>query len=339
MNMEIEEKPKNIQVETYADDMNKAIGSIGMNEGGFVKKIIHEQETNDLKKEEFSPESKKNQVFMLLSFLFILAATVSLVFALVIKWKTSTVSVPTHYAPIVFTDGEQFLEIGGMSKDKISKIVNDEAVATEVKSGGLEAIYLTNNKKVIGIKEFLTDIEANVDQNQLAFVEDNFLLGVTNLVNISPVQVEPILDTSSVDMTKDVTSSVDTVKDVLSSTDIVNPAVPETITNVNNKNLFILLKMRSVQDVFTGIHSWEDKMFYDLHGFFGVDITAETKYLLTKDFEDGVVKNKNARILRDKDGKIVLIYVYVNDTSIVLTNSEQTVAEIMTRLAASQVKK
>ena len=240
------------------------------------------------KKEEYSSESKKNQIFVLLGFLFILVAVSFLAFTVFTRWKSSVVLVASHFSPIIFTDQDKFLEIGGMQKDQISKTISDEVNATDVKSGAIEAIYLTNNKKVVGFRELLTTIEANVDQTQLAFLDDNFLLGASNQ---------------------------------------------------DTKNLFILLKMRSVQDVFAGMHSWEDKMFYDLHGFFGVEVNPDTKYLLTKNFEDGIVKNKNARILYDNDGKIVMTYAYVNDTSVVVTNSETTTDEIITRLAASQVKK
>ena len=105
------------------------------------------------------------------------------------------------------------------------------------------------------------------------------------------------------------------------------------------KDLFILLKTRSFVDIFPDLKSWENKMFSDLHGFFGVDINIDTNYLLTKDFEDGVANNKNARILYDKDGKIVLEYVFANDTSLIITNSDRAVQEVMLRLVSGQIKK
>ncbi len=104
------------------------------------------------------------------------------------------------------------------------------------------------------------------------------------------------------------------------------------------RDFFILLKVHSTVDVFDALRAWESKMFFDLHGFFGVDITPQTKYLLTKEFENGIVENKNARILYDKDNKIVLMYILANDTSVVFTNTENAAHELMLRLAASQVK-
>ena len=106
-----------------------------------------------------------------------------------------------------------------------------------------------------------------------------------------------------------------------------------------NKDLFILLKSRSFLDVFPILKNWESKMFADLHGLFRVDINANTNYLLTKNFEDGFVNNKNARILRDKNGKIVLEYIFADDTSVVITNSDVAAQEIMARLVSSQIQK
>lgn len=102
---------------------------------------------------------------------------------------------------------------------------------------------------------------------------------------------------------------------------------------------FILLKMRSIPDIFDAMRSWEGKMFSDLHGFAGTAIAPETKYLLGKNFEDGVVENKNARILYDHEGNAVLMYVFADDNSVVISNTRDAVREIMIRLAVSQVGK
>ncbi len=111
------------------------------------------------------------------------------------------------------------------------------------------------------------------------------------------------------------------------------------IKNDNSSNsFFMLMKMRSIIDVFEIMRSWESKMFLDLHGFFGVDLLPETKYLLTKNFENGIIENKNARILYDTDKNIVMAYVFADDNSIVITNSENAVREIILRLGTSEVK-
>lgn len=116
---------------------------------------------------------------------------------------------------------------------------------------------------------------------------------------------------------------------VMKNGDIKNP----------QNDFFMILKVRSIPDVFTSMRTWENKMFADLHGFFGIDFSPTSKYLITKSFQNGIVENKNARILYDTENKIVMMYVFVDDNSIVITDSENTVREIMLRLGSSLIKK
>jgi hypothetical protein len=111
------------------------------------------------------------------------------------------------------------------------------------------------------------------------------------------------------------------------------------IANKETKNLFFLIKMRSIVDIFDVMRTWENKMFFDLHQFFGVELNTDTKYLLEKSFEDGVVQNKNARILRDNNGTIIMMYVFAEEDSLIITNSEKTAEELILRLASGRVKK
>lgn len=104
-------------------------------------------------------------------------------------------------------------------------------------------------------------------------------------------------------------------------------------------NLFILFKVTSFGESFEQIREWEDKMFLDLHGFFGYDISLFTSYLLSKDFEDGFVQNKNTRILYDDTGKIVMMYLYIDDNFVVITNTEQAIREATLRVNSSKIKK
>ena len=288
----MENQIKNKKIQTYAEDVAKAIES---GQGGVIKEIIQSQEEQEAQKENLSPESKKNKLFMFISITLIFLAIIVLIVYATFKEQISTVSVKPQFTPIIFTDQNVFLEIGGLTKDKISQTILNEVNNTKVKTGGVEGIYLTENKNIVQFRKLTSLIQGNLSLDKVTFLDDNFLLGVVN-----------------------------------------SDAKPASSVG---RDLFILLKMRSIADIFDGIRSWESKMFYDLHGFFGVGINADTSYLLTKDFEDGIVENKNARILKDKDGKIVFMYVFADETSLIITNTNIATYEIMLRLAGSQIKK
>ena len=283
--MEEENKTKHTIVQTYAEDMAKVIQD---DQGGLIKKIIHGEEEHDKeKKKNPSPELSKNRFFMLISLLLILTALAVLFFFFFNK-NISTVDIEKQFTPIIFNDRSAYLEVKGFDKDEIIQTILSEVDTTRVKNGGVEGIYLTYDKKVIGLREFIKLIKGNFVLGDRIFINDNFLLGVEN---------------------------------------------NET------KDFFILIKVRSIADVFDSLRAWENKMFIDLQGFFRVAISPETKYLLTKNFEDGVVENKNARILYDENNKIVMMYILADDTSIIITNTKNVAHEIMLRLASSRIEK
>jgi hypothetical protein len=123
------------------------------------------------------------------------------------------------------------------------------------------------------------------------------------------------------------------------SSDLVSDNFLLGVVNGQTKDFFILIKVRSIPDIFDSLRRWENKMFFDLHGFFGIEISPETKYLLTENFKDGIVENKNTRILYDKDNNIVMMYILADDNSVIITNTINAAHEIMLRLASSRVEK
>jgi len=112
---------------------------------------------------------------------------------------------------------------------------------------------------------------------------------------------------------------------------------PDTQTNTGT-GFFILLKVRSIADIFDSMRLWENNLLTDLHGFLGVNISSDTNYLFTKNFIDGIVENKNARVLYDNSGNIVLMYIFADDNSVIITDSSNAAHEILLRLASSQVQ-
>jgi hypothetical protein len=272
-------------IETYAEDMAEVLQD---DREGLVKKMIHGEEEHEKEKRNFSPESNKNKLFMFASFLFISFALIILFFFL-FKKEDNTVVVEKQFTPIIFSDQSVPLEVFGLKKEEIVQTVLNEINTTKVKVGGVEGIYLLENKQIIGLRRFFSLIESNFTPgDNTLLINDNFLLGVAN--------------------------------------------------NNESKDFFILLKVHSIADIFSALRAWEGKIFSDLYGFFGLSISVDTNYLLTKEFQDGIVDNKNARVLLSKDDQAVLMYVFADDNSVIITNSQNTAHEIILRLTSSQKK-
>ncbi|OGI46534.1 hypothetical protein A2121_01495 [Candidatus Nomurabacteria bacterium GWB1_40_6] len=289
-------------VKTYAEDMASVLES---DKEGLVKKIIHGEEEHEQEKKNLSPESKKNRLFMLIGFVLIFLALLILSYFLFKKEDINTVAVQKQFIPLIFNDKSEFVEILGLNKDEVVETILSQVNDTEVKIGGIKGIYLTENKQIIGLRRFITIIKGNfVPGEDKLFVDDNFLMGsmLTGLKSSSPT---------------------------------AGPARPPEGAG---GDFFILLKTRSTADIFSQLRVWEEKMLADLHKFAGIDLSAETNYLFTKDFEDGVIENKNARILHNKDGGIVLMYIFADENSVIITSSELATHEIILRLASSEKK-
>ncbi len=279
------EKVQNKIVETYGEDMARVIEG---DQGGLIKKIIHEQEQKELEKKTLSPDSKRNKTYMLVSALLLLLAFFTFIF-FIFNRNINTVPIERQFDPLIFYDKSFFIETASLSKEKIIGSILTEINATNLKNGGLEGIYLTENKQIIGLREFISTLKSSfVPPANNNLVADNFLMG---------------------------------------------------LVNGTDRDFFILIKMRSFQDIFDSVRIWENKMFYDLHSLFGMSINSSTSYLLTKNFDDGIIENKNARILYDKNGEIVMMYVFADETSLVIADNIEAVREVMFRLSSSQLKK
>lgn len=290
--MDNETKLKSKNIETYTGDMVKVLEK---DKGGLIKKIIQEEELHEVETKNLSPKSKKNRFFMIISIVLIILALGALIFIASFKENSNTVPVDQQFASMIFTDQTDFKAIDGLNESNMINIIFKQANNANVKIGGVEGIYLSENKKVVGFKRFNELISGNLNSSQLKLFSDNFLIGAFNS-GLSPA-------------------------------------------SSNTKDLFFLLKGNSFTDIFPVMRNWENKMLYNLRGFFGIDINPDTNYLFTKDFEDSIMANKNARILKDNDGKIILMYVFVNDSYVIITNSEMATQEVVLRLSSSQIKK
>lgn len=302
----MEKKEKNVVEETFADDLAKIVGE---NETGIVRKIIEEEEKSEASDAKTSPERNKNRIFLYSSIFLVVIALGAVAAVYLFRKQSSVVQVAPQFSPLIFTDLTEFKEVTGLKKDEIIQTILNEASTANFKENGVEGIYLTLSQKVVGFRQFLNLMEANLDQTQIGFMSDNFMIGALDRGNAS---------------------TLPEANNVSSPTTSPTPEL--------DRDLFLLVKMRSVADVFEPMRIWEAKMFSDLHGLFKTDINADTAYLLTEDFTDGIIQNKNARILYDKNDNIVMMYVYIADDTLIITNSEPAVAEVIARLASGQIK-
>lgn len=102
---------------------------------------------------------------------------------------------------------------------------------------------------------------------------------------------------------------------------------------------FLILKVNSYPDAFTGMTSWEDSMLEDLHDLFQINLNAESINLSKKRFESTVIANYNSRVIKNGVGDTVFFYTFLNDEKTVLIlKSGETLSEIVARLGSPKTK-
>jgi hypothetical protein len=210
----VSQEPK-VKAQTLADDMAKALQN---GEGGMIGKIIKEQEYKELKEKNASISSNKNILFTIIGIVLVLATIILFVVITFYQDKVVNTTVEPKFVPVIFLDKTDFIDVTGFAKDKIAQAVSSQTKLTDVKAGGVEGIYLTKDKKIIGFRDLMTLISGNLPLDKATFLSDNYLIGVSNIVNTNQTENETV-------------------------------TVPE-------KNLFILLQNRSMSDIFSAMRDW-----------------------------------------------------------------------------------
>lgn len=95
---------------------------------------------------------------------------------------------------------------------------------------------------------------------------------------------------------------------------------------------FIVLSSVSYNQSFAGMLHWESSMREDLSPF--IDPGATTTRATP--FEDAVIRNRDARVVRDSSGKIIFLYAFPDEKTIVITEEADTLIEIVRRFGSTK---
>ena len=111
-----------------------------------------------------------------------------------------------------------------------------------------------------------------------------------------------------------------------------NQIIIGSYSGKNSGRPFIILKTNYFPKAFEALNSWEDKMEQDLYPFF----TPKGKSLLRFDektkFIDKTIENADVKVLVDKENTLRILYGFIDDKTIVITDSTQAFSELARRL-------
>lgn len=108
--------------------------------------------------------------------------------------------------------------------------------------------------------------------------------------------------------------------------------------DVLKPHLFLIFSIKDYNQVYASMLAWEKTMLHDMNLMFNIDVSEERSELLEKQWSDVIINNKDARVLYDNLGKEVLYYIFVNKTSFVITDNQDVIKEIVTRITSKETR-
>ena len=214
--------------------------------------------------------------------------------------------------------------------------------STIIERGKKEAIHPTINSRVGALVSY--DDQTFIDTKTFASKEDvtRVLVGEYKKVG-RPNSIHALFFTKNQGQVQLLVT-----KDFLT---LIQSTIPNTLlTSLENQftsgmyydnatpHLFLMFQAKDYDRAFAGTLEWEKTLLDDVFPLFRIDTSGENKKLFQAKFQDTIINNKNARVLSDNNGKAVLYYAFVSANNFVVTDSENAIKEIISRLVTANIK-
>jgi hypothetical protein len=103
-------------------------------------------------------------------------------------------------------------------------------------------------------------------------------------------------------------------------------------------NQFLIFKIKDFNETFLAMRDFETNMLSNMLRFFRIDTKKDGKDIFSKQFETATLFNKEARVLKNSDGKIILSYIFLDSKTIMITTDTIAVQEVLKRLNLQTLK-
>ncbi|MFZ2769519.1 MAG: hypothetical protein WAZ50_00070, partial [Minisyncoccia bacterium] len=104
------------------------------------------------------------------------------------------------------------------------------------------------------------------------------------------------------------------------------------------KHTFILIKLDSFELAYAGMLNWEKDISDDILPLFAPYGVVQTVPSQTS-FGDLTLRNKDVRVLKDPTGKTVLLYTFYDNNMLIITDNEEALKNILTRLDSEKLSR
>lgn len=194
-------------------------------------------------------------------------------------------------------------------------IVVQPAIITADENREIEIGTITNEAIVSGLRNIYNQ---SFDANKLVSVE----LEQNSLIDSKKISAEQFFSAVAVGAPSSLARAL-------------GPDFVLGFRNSDPREFFLISEVASFNNSFDGMLRWEKSLKADLDKIF---IKPESGFVVSgnKPFEDLYIRNKDARVLKDEFGNVVLIYSFLDQENLLITTDESLFSEILNRFFASK---
>lgn len=99
----------------------------------------------------------------------------------------------------------------------------------------------------------------------------------------------------------------------------------------NSRDIAVILKIKNFPSALASLFNWEKTIWQDFKPFLQ---TEDIKNISQFAFADDLIKNNDARVLKNSQGKIILGYSIFNHQYVIISTSREALSTILDRLIA-----
>jgi len=111
--------------------------------------------------------------------------------------------------------------------------------------------------------------------------------------------------------------------------------------NYNGNQSFLILKVGEYDTAFSGMLHWETTLWRDYKELFNlqkIDVASSSSLPTeTIKFQDAAFNNKDCRVVKNASGNIIFLYSIIDQNTIVITTSTDTLREIINRISRAKI--
>lgn len=240
----------------------------------------------------------------------------------------------------------------GYSKGKVALFIGILLIIIGGGSLGALTLLKKQNPNQVIIKTelpalFTTEYKDELNVSNLA--KDTFVKSLAGKINDIQIPVNNFYNTYIT------TGSSTSQRRLISSAEFINLSkfkIPDPLKrslspffmigsySLDGNSPFLILKTNSFEIAYAGMLEWEKTLERDFRQIFYLEgyetITSLAESLsptnVIKKFEDRVINNKDVRLIKKTDGKIMLLYGIIDKETIIITTSDWAFKEIIDRL-------